>query len=311
MIGIVVFVLVALGGAWLVALPLWLSGQGLATSGAVLIMTGMMFTPTVAALVASRVAPSGAGFMRATGLRSGRPFRAWRGYVLIAWLAPIAAVIAALALAMALGIFRVDLVGFSGFAAYLDTASGGKAPSMSVPALVAIQLGGSLILPFVANTIPALGEELGWRGFLLPRLCRFGQWPAVLLTGVIWGLWHAPLILLGFNYPGLSPWLALLYMVVFCVLVSVLFGWLRLASGSIWPSTVAHGFVNGWARLGALVAVAGQAPDAASVGLLGWSGWIVLAALIVTLVAMRRFPVRHQRLAERPGVDAYAGAETA
>lgn len=307
---IVIYVLVAFGGAWLVTLPLWLSGKGLATPGMVLMGTAMMFTPTIAAWVASRFDPAAEGFMRATGLRGVR-FRAWRGYALIGWLAPIVVVIAALALAVALGIYRVDLVDFSGFAAYMDAASGGKPLPLSVRELVAIQLGTVLIVPFV-NVIPTLGEELGWRGFLLPRLCqRFGQWPAVILTGVIWGLWHAPLILLGYNYPGLPPWLALLYMVVFCVLVSVLFGWLRLASGSIWPSTLAHSFVNGTASLGVLLAAAGHAPDAASTGLLGWTGWIVLALLIAALMATRRFPVRQPRQLDRAGAGAYAGPETA
>lgn len=306
---IVIYVLVAFGGAWLVTLPLWLSGRGLATPGMVLLGTAMMFTPTIAAWVASRFDPAVEGFVRATGLWR-VPFRAWRGYALIGWLAPITVVIAALALAVALGIFHVDLVDFSGFAAIIDAQSGGKPLPMSVHELVAIQLGSALIVPFV-NVIPTLGEELGWRGFLLPRLCRFGQWPAVLLTGVIWGLWHAPLILLGYNYPGLPPWLALLFMVVFCVLVSVLFGWLRLASGSIWPSVIAHSFVNGSASLGVLVAAAGHAPDSASTGLLGWTGWIVLAVLIAALVATRRFPVRPPRQVDRTGAEAYAEPKTA
>lgn len=307
---IVIYVLVAFGGAWLVTLPLWLSGKGLDTPGMILMGTAMMFTPAIAAWVASRFEPAAEGFARATGLR-GVPFRAWRWYALIGWLAPIVTVIAALALAVALGLFKVDLLDFSGFAAIVDAKTGGKPLPMSIHALVAIQLGAALIVPLVVNTIPALGEELGWRGFLLPRLCRFGQWRAVLLTGVIWGLWHAPLILLGYNYPGLSPWLALLYMVVFCVLVSVLFAWLRLASGSIWPSSIAHGSVNGVAALGGLVAAAGHAPDAASTGLLGWTGWIVLAMLIAALVVARRFPVRQPRPVDRTGPDPYAAPETA
>ncbi len=291
--GVLVYILVAFGGAWLVALPLWLSGQGLLTPGAMPIMAGMMFMPTLAALVASRVSPSGESFMHATGLRSARPFRAWWRYAVLAWLAPIAMVVAALALSSMLGIYHADLVNFSGFVAHVDAATGGKPLPMSVHTLVAIALGAMLVIPFI-NAIPALGEEIGWRGFLQPRLCRFGQWPAVILTGVIWGLWHAPVILLGYNYPGVSPILALIFMVIICILFSVLLGWLRLASGSIWPAAIAHGFINGATPLFFLLLTpAGDTVDTVSTGLTGWPGWIMMAVLIAVLVATRRFPVRH------------------
>lgn len=283
--------MIAFGGAWLLALPLWLSGQGLATPGMKLILLGMMLMPTLAALIASRVSPPTDGFMRATGLRAARPFRAWWRYALIAWLMPIVVMVAALTLAWMLGIFHLDLVNFSGFAAQVHTLSGGKPLPMSLRALVVLQLAQLLVAPFI-NAIPALGEEIGWRGFLLPRLCRFGQWPATILTGVIWGLWHAPVILLGFNYPGLPPVEALACMVIGGVLLSVLFGWLRLASGSIWPSAIAHGCVNAVAGLGVLLVAAGHPVDNASTGLTGWTGWIVMILVIAGLVVTKRFPVR-------------------
>src|SRR5436305_814196 len=61
----------------------------------------------------------------------------------------------------------------------------------------------------------AFGEQWGWRGYLLPRLLPLGQWPALLLSGAIWGLWHAPVILLGYNYPQ-HPILGVLVMVGTC-----------------------------------------------------------------------------------------------
>ncbi len=81
-----------------------------------------------------------------------------------------------------------------------------------------------------------------------------------------------PIILPGCNYLGLSPIAALARMVVFCVLLSVLFGWLRLASGSIWLSAIARGFVNATAGLGVLLAASGHPVNNASTGLLGWTG---------------------------------------
>lgn len=58
-----------------------------------------------------------------------------------------------------------------------------------------------VIGPFI-HFLFALGEEIGWRGFLLTRLMPLGKLPAYLLVGIIWGLWHAPIIWVGFNYPG-------------------------------------------------------------------------------------------------------------
>ncbi|MET1043681.1 MAG: CPBP family intramembrane glutamic endopeptidase [Microbacteriaceae bacterium] len=294
---IALFLLLAFGLAWLVAAPLWLSGQGLATPGALALLVVMMFTPAIAARVTEWIMPSGEPFTRVTTLRPRRRFRRWLPYLVLAWLAPIGLTVATLALAAALGVFQIDLVGFSGFAEYLETLPGGQ--GAPVEALVIAQLGLVLVGP-VLNVIPALGEELGWRGWLQPRLSeRFGPWAAAVLTGVLWALWHAPVILLGYNYPGYPVLAALALMVVSCILMSVLFGWITDASGTVWAAAVAHGFINGAAGLGGLVVAGGHVIDPAAAGVLGYTGWIVMAALIAILVAMRRFPTRANELALR------------
>jgi membrane protease YdiL (CAAX protease family) len=255
----------------------------------------MMFIPAVAARVTERVLPSGTPFFELTTLKPARPFRRWVGYAAIAWLAPIIMTVASLCIASLLGVYRFDLVNFSGAAETLSSLPGGGALPVPIETLVAIQLISLLFAP-VLNVIPALGEEIGWRGYLQQRLLPLGQWRAVLLTGVAWGLWHAPVILLGYNYPGYQPALALAFMVVFCTLLSVLLGWLTLSSGTVWTAAIAHGFVNGVASLGMLVAAAGPI-DAAAAGLLGYSGWVVMVVLIVLLVALRRFPLRSRTVA--------------
>ncbi len=199
--------------------------------------------------------------------------------------------IAALALSVALGVLHLDLVNFSGFAETLAALSGGAEIPIPIQALVAIQLVSVLFAPLI-NVIPAMGEELGWRGYLQPKLLPLGQWRAMILTGIAWGLWHAPVILLGYNYPGYHPAAALGLMVVFTTLASILIGWMTLASGTVWVAGIAHGFINGVAGLAALVYAAGTTIDPAAVGLLGYTGWAVLAVLIVVLVVTRRFPVR-------------------
>ena len=134
----------------------------------------------------------------------------------------------------------------------------------------------------------------GWRGWLLPKLMPLGAGPAVLISGVIWGLWHAPLILLGYNYPTAPGWLAVLSMCGMCIVVGGVFGWLRIRSGSVWPAALAHGAFNAAAGLSLLVVAAGDIVDPTQATILGWSGWIVPALLVVVLIATGRFrPARN------------------
>ena len=111
------------------------------------------------------------------------------------------------------------------------------------------------------NTIPSLGEEVGWRGILLPLLCeRMSERRAAIVSGIIWGLWHAPIIAMGHNYgmsyPGF-PVTGILTMVVACTSIGCLLSWLRLRSGSVWPCSVAHGAINAITNAGVLFSTAG------------------------------------------------------
>jgi hypothetical protein len=105
---------------------------------------------------------------------------------------------------------------------------------------------------------------------------------------VVWGLWHAPVILLGYDYPLEQGPVGLLLMVGFCVVTGSLLGWLRLRSRSVWPCAIGHGFVNAAAGVPILFVAAGSRIDSASTGLLGWTGWVVmLAALGVGAAVLR------------------------
>ncbi len=101
----------------------------------------------------------------------------------------------------------------------------------------------SLVAAVTINLLAALGEELGWRGYLHDELISLGFWKCSLITGIIWGLWHAPLILQGHNYPTF-PKLGVLFMVVWCILLSPLFTLIREKSGSVIAASIAHGSLN-------------------------------------------------------------------
>jgi membrane protease YdiL (CAAX protease family) len=104
---------------------------------------------------------------------------------------------------------------------------------------VLIFLSSLLVAPFI-NSIFGLGEELGWRGYLLPRLMPLGKAKAYLLLGIIWGLWHAPLILVGFNYPG-YPVLGILMMILMTTAIGFTINELTLH----YQSAVLAGWVHG------------------------------------------------------------------
>ncbi len=196
--------------AWLVALPLWF-GDGLASPWFPVVAVGMMTTPAVAALVVVSFLERPQQRARALGLWPLTPVRRLLGYAALAISVPIALVLAALPVGALLGVFPADFVNFSGFRATLDQrvgAAGAEELPLPVGAIVAIQLA-TLPLGAFVNLVPALGEELGWRGWLLPKLLPLGTVPALLVSGVVWRLWHAPLVLLGYNYPDAPGWLGL------------------------------------------------------------------------------------------------------
>jgi membrane protease YdiL (CAAX protease family) len=94
-------------------------------------------------------------------------------------------------------------------------------------------------------TLFTFGEEYGWRGYLLPKLLPLGEIRASVLLGVIWGLWHLPLILAGLNYPGVNVWLAIIVFTFVTVALTFTYTWFYVASsGSVLVAAVFHASTN-------------------------------------------------------------------
>lgn len=290
------FVVLACGIAWLVALPLWL-GEGLAEPIAPVLLPVMMFTPAVATTVvvfAMRTPPRGLR-ARALGLWPLRPAKRVVWLLVAGWLAPPVLIVLGLLVSAAVGFIDLD-PGFGAFAAQIESMVPAGVPSPPIELLVVAQFA-AIPVGALFNSIFAFGEELGWRGWLLPALRPLGTWPALVLSGAIWGLWHSPVILLGYNF-GRTDITGVLFMVGGCIAWGIVFGWLRLRSGSVWPAVVAHGALN--AAGGAVLIVAATAPDMALAGPLGVATWAVLAVVILVLALAGQF--RHQpELAGAPG----------
>ena len=138
----------------------------------------------------------------------------------------------------------------------------------------------ALIAAFSFNLPFMLGEELGWRGYLYNATGSWSTMERTLFTGVVWGLWHAPLIMMGHNYPG-YPILGIGFMVVFCVLLAFLFDWSRTRTKAIWGPAVLHGLINGTAGAMALFAWDGHILFGSPVGI---AGFAAIAALVLVVI---------------------------
>ncbi|MGA0566633.1 CPBP family intramembrane glutamic endopeptidase [Rathayibacter sp. KR2-224] len=299
------FVVIAFGLAWLITLPLWVSGSGLATPGAILLIVGMMYTPAAAALVVSFFVqrPRPRPLAEYLGLWPLRPVRRVIGMTLIGLFGSILIVMIGVFVSAALGLVHLDLVHFSGFQHTLEAAANGRPIPIPIGLLVLIEI---VVVPFgaIVNAFATIGEELGWRGWLLPSLRPLGTWPALIITGVVWGLWHAPIILLGYDFDQPNVF-GLLAMVGGCLFLGILIGWLRLRSGSVWPAVFAHGAFNAASGFLVLLASAGSKPDPVLVGPLGVVPWAVIAAVAVVLALTGQFR-RQPRLARRKVDPAWA-----
>jgi uncharacterized protein len=132
---------------------------------------------------------------------------------------------------------------FSSFAAPLGTALG--FPDWPRAAALLLAVPGYATVGVISSTARALGEEIGWRGFLLPRLVqRAGFTWGCLLSGCIWAVWHYPALLFADYNAGTRPAFALSCFTLMVIADSYILGWLRLKSGSLWTSAILHASHN-------------------------------------------------------------------
>ncbi len=216
----------------------------------------MMLTPTVAALaMLVWIAPEGGirDLPQLLGLnRSG--IRVWP----LAILAPFGLHLAGLALLIATGltVFAVPVGGMG-----VDMALG-------------------IVIGLIISSALALGEEIGWRGYLLPRLTGLGALRAMLIVGFLHGIWHLPLLLgTDLYHADGNPLIVVPLFLVTLTLAGVFYVYLRLKSASVWPVALAHGAVNmGW-NLADRFSGAKSVLAQEYIG--GESGVIVIAGLVV------------------------------
>ncbi|MFG1924681.1 type II CAAX prenyl endopeptidase Rce1 family protein [Cryptosporangium sp. NPDC048952] len=190
--------------------------------------------------------------------------KAWRWY-LIVWLIPIA-----------VGALAYGIGWSTGLAPMRDDSGAGRV-------LVLVAVNATVAVPL--NAVLATGEEIGWRGYLLPRMVQAGIRGPVVATSIVWWLFHVPLILAGLYASGPSAPFAALVFGGSVLALGAVAGWSRLDTGSVWPAVLLHATWNAVIQGAFDVATAGEGPRAAHDVWVGESGLFVAgAALLVTAV---------------------------
>jgi len=218
------FLALTFGFTWSLNLFLFMSG-GLNIG----VLQLQMLIPAICAMMAITLVTRER--IRGFGIRLGRiKYYAW------AFLIPIAVNGSAYLLTHVLGLARLD-PSMPGLAPLLADVTIPMEQLIPIVLFQALFLGPLTGLPFT------FGEEFGWRAFLLPKLLPLGRGRAIILHGVIWGVWHAPVIAMGHNYPG-YPLIGPVLMVVSTIFLGTFLGWIYFASNSIVAPSLAHGAIN-------------------------------------------------------------------
>ena len=192
---------------------------------------GLMWCPAIAALITCRLR----GYsIRSLGWQ-------WNGrYQLISYGIPLA-----YALATYIVVWLSGLGGFPNRAFLNDVAksAGWAGAPTSVVLLGYVLLRATVGM--VSSTASALGEEIGWRGFLVPELAKVTSFTGTaVISGVIWASWHVPVLLFADYNSGTPAWYALTCFAVMVIGISFVFAWLRLRSGSLWTGAFLHASHN-------------------------------------------------------------------
>jgi membrane protease YdiL (CAAX protease family) len=280
------------GGSWLVAGIFYALDGRLQSPLALPVLLLFMFMPMTMALVVQKLV-----YKQPLVEPLGISFKLNRWF-LVAWLLPVLFALGALGVALLFpGVeYAPDLSGlFEQMAKTLppEQVELARQQIATLPIHVFwISLASALVAGPTINAVAGFGEELGWRGLLQRELAPLGFWKSSLLIGLFWGLWHAPIIAQGYNYPQ-HPMAGVLMMTALTLLLSPLFSYVRLKTQSVIAAAVMHGSLNASGGLAILVLRGG---DDLTVGVSGLAGLLVLGAMNLCL------------LAARPSVPALPGA---
>ena len=265
--------------AYLVQAGVWLLYKNGQSKIGQAVMAAMMFIPALGVLL------SGGKF---SGMGWRPQFRKnWKS-ILTAWFGP--ALLAAAGAALYFLIFPAQFDWNMTY--YMESlAKTGTIVELSpLRTTILSQMITAVILGPVMNCITCFGEEWGWRGYLLPKLLKaMPVIPAILVSGVIWGIWHITTIIAGLNY-GTEyngyPYGGILMMILFCIVIGIFFSFLTIRTGSCIPAIIGHGAVNSIAASGVYFTTDGGklllGPPVT--GVIGMVPFMITAVILIALL---------------------------
>src|SRR5215216_6480545 len=154
-----------------------------------------------------------------------------------------------------------------------------------------------------------LTEEIGIRGYLLPKLLSLGTKRALLLSGLVWGAWHLPLFYLTSLFPTGNALIFVPLVVGTIVAASFLFGYFRIYTGSVWPGAIAHAVHNSLVdALGALTAT--SSPVLVNLYLVGDNGTLIVVSTALGAIWAGHILRRRALIRPQPGADAPGGQQS-
>lgn len=278
--------------------PLWKQG-GAQQNMIILLEAAVMLIPSLGVVLTRLFTKEG---FQNVWIRPKCFKKTWK-YYLIGWFAP-----ALLTMAGTVVYFLVFPEKYDSqlnlLAELLAQSGAGAVSQEQLKIIVIAQFIQAALLGPALNFVFAFGEEWGWRGYLLPKMKeKLPMLPMLLVNGIIWGLWHAPLTCIGHNYgvgyPG-YPVTGILMMCGFCVVMGVLFTWVTLKSESCIPAALAHGGLNGIASIGVYLSTDGGNPfvGPAATGVIGGVGFIAAAVILAVLLMREEKTVSKNRVTE-------------
>jgi len=263
--------------------------NGVPSIKAQLLTAAVMFFPAIAVLLTRLITKEG---FRDAWLRLN--LRGHWPWYLLAWFGP-----GILTIAGSVLYFLIFPGKFDPNAGYMQSvmeAAGASADDLPVPlgVLLGIQTVQAFFLAPAMNFVTCFGEEWGWRGYLLPKMKDHMPTVTMLVvSGVIWGLWHAPLTLVGHNY-GMGyagyPFTGIAMMCLFCIVMGVFLSFVTLQTGSCIPAILGHGAINGIAAIGMYLTADGGNPFVGPVptGIVGIIPFILTAILMIVWLQRKK-----------------------
>lgn len=248
--------------------------------------TFYMFFPLIVAVVLQKVRKEP---LNSTGLLNFRISWAW----LAAMLMPVAAVlvcipVSALFPGVSLNYGAEQVISEFGLDESAAATIKAQFEDLSPWVMVGAQAVSGLIAGCTINGLFAFGEEYGWRHYLVGALEGRRFWQKALFIGLVWGIWHAPLILQGHNYPQ-HPVAGVGMMCVFCILIGAVELYFVLKTRSVFPAAIIHGTFN---ALVGMVLFFVEGGNDLTVGLTGAAGFISLALVCAGIYVYDRYVSR-------------------